>query len=180
MWIDLSDPGSLSLATGDAQIISCFTWRHGGLTEAAESFWHLSVIFHTCSHPFFSQKRWRNVGIWMPEACHWQLSFRFTGFTGKPLALRGTKRRECYVLPFTLDEGRRTFWMCELAAASCPLLTFKEPEHVFIGINKGTFTCRRDAALLNLWMKYEDTPPETSLPIACRHVQATPSEWRTQ
>lgn len=85
------------------------TWTCGWqvVTEAAESFWHLSATFppHLLS-PFFDKnmKKWcitiNYVNIWMLVACHWQLSFRFTVF--QRLALRDIKRRECYVLPISL------------------------------------------------------------------------------
>lgn len=105
------------------------------------------------------------ASIWMPEAFHWHLSWRFTFFflTRKPLAFRDVNVTFCQ---FNLGEGRRTFSISEFAAVFCPLLTFMETEHVFVGINRGTFTCRRDAALLNLWMKSGDTPPKRSLPMA--------------
>lgn len=128
---------------------------------------------HTCSHQCFfltkgDEEIWFTLNyasIWMPEAFHRHLSGRFTFFffTRKPLAFRDVNVTFCQ---FNLDEGRRTFSISEFAAVFCPLLTFMETEHVFIGINRGTFTCRRDAALLNLWMKSGDTPPEMSLPMA--------------
>lgn len=128
----------------------------------------LPPLHHTCSHHCLTKEDeeiWFNLNyasIWMSEAFHWQLSWRFTVclffFTRKPLAFRD--------VTVNFDEGRRTFSISEFAAVFCPLLTFMEREHVFIGINRGTFTCRRDAALLNLWMKSEDTPTEKSLPMA--------------
>lgn len=153
------------------------TWRSGWqvFTHAAP-FW--TLVCHLSATPALpsvfvltkeDEEIWFTLNyasIWMPEAFHWHLPWRFTFLfflTRKPLAFRDVNVAFCQ---FNLDEGRRTFSISEFAAVFCPLLTFMETEHVFVGINRGTFTCRRDAALLNLWMKSGDTPPESSLPMA--------------